>query len=151
MAAADDARGIAGLIDTVGEDWLVSELDVDERAERIGALITAGDNIHLVAEADGEIVGELALAFDDPGPATLGFSVIPAWRRRGVASALVAKSLDLARARGVRELEAEVLPDNEVAVAFLKENRFRIEGRRVREGTASGEPREVLVLRLARF
>ena len=132
----------------MGADSLVSpELEVNERMERLRRLIDAGRNVHFVAEAGGEVVGELSLALDDPGPVSLGFSVRPTWRRRGVASALITEAVSWARSRELHKLYAEVFPENEPALALLEKHGFREEGRlRAHYRRSSGEARDVIAL-----
>jgi RimJ/RimL family protein N-acetyltransferase len=146
-ADPNDAEAIARLIDSVGENSLVSEIDVEERAARIRSLLEEGHNVHFVAEASGEIVGELALALGDPGPASLGFSVSPGWRRRGVAKALIKEAFTYAKSCRVHKLSAEVFPENEAALTLLERNGFREEGRlKAHFRRSSGELRDVIVL-----
>lgn len=81
LATPGDVEAIARLIASMGANALASpELDVDERIERLRGFIEAGRNVHFVAEASGGVVGELTLTLNDPGPASLGFSVSPEWR-----------------------------------------------------------------------
>jgi RimJ/RimL family protein N-acetyltransferase len=146
-AASNDAEAIARLIASAGEDSLVSEIGVEERGERIRWLVEAGHNVHFVAEASGEIVGELALALCDPGPASLGFSVSPEWRRRGVGRALIKEALTCAQLRHLHKLSAEVFPENEAALTLLERHGFREEGRlKAHFRRSSGELRDVIVL-----
>jgi ribosomal protein S18 acetylase RimI-like enzyme len=46
------------------------------------------------------------------------FTVLPAFRRRGIGTAAVRAVLDDQRARGTYEVEASILPGNEPAHAF---------------------------------
>jgi hypothetical protein len=62
LGAPGDVEAIARLIASMGADALGSpELGVDERIERLRVLFEAGRNVHFVAEASGEVVGELTL------------------------------------------------------------------------------------------
>jgi RimJ/RimL family protein N-acetyltransferase len=147
LATPEDAGPIARLIDSAGANALVSEIDVDERLERLRALIAEGYNVHFVAEAGGELVGELALALEDPGPASLGFSVSPEWRRRGVATALLEEAVRWAESRRLHKLYVEVFPENDAALALLEKHGFQEEGRlKAHFRRASGEARDVVAL-----
>jgi RimJ/RimL family protein N-acetyltransferase len=147
LATPGDAEAIARLIASAGADSLVSEIDVQERAERLRRLIEAGHNVHFVAEASGEVVGELALALDDPRPASLGFSVSPKWRRRGVASALITEAVVWAKSRDLHKLYAEVFPENEAGLALLEKHGFHEEGRlKAHFRRFADEPRDVIAL-----
>jgi len=144
----DDIEAIARLIASMGPDALGSpELGVEQRIERLRGLIEAGRNVHFVAEANDEVIGELTLTLNDPGPAELGFSVRPEWRRRGVASALINGAVAWAQSHELHKLYAQVFPENQAALAFLERHGFREEGRlKAHVRRASGELREVVAL-----
>jgi len=75
----------------------------------------------LVAFAeDGRAVG-IARYEGVPGqePAEIAFVVNPAWRRLGLASALLRLLTEAARARGIRRLVALYLEDNQAMAALL--------------------------------
>ena len=148
LGTAGDVEAVARLIATMGVDALSSpELGVDERIERLGTLFEAGRNVHFVAEASGEVIGELTLKLNKPGPGTLGFSVRPEWRRRGVASALIREAVVWAQSKELHKLYAEVFPENEAALALLEEHGFEKEGRlKAHVWRVSGEPRDVIAL-----
>jgi L-phenylalanine/L-methionine N-acetyltransferase len=148
LATPGDVEAIARLVASMGPDSLASpELGVDQRIERLRRVFETGRNVHFVAEAGGEVVGELNLAFDDPGPAELGFSVRPEWRRRGVASALMNEAVQRAQAQEVHKLYAHVFPENQAALAFLEKHGFSVEGRlKAHVRRQSGKPRDVVAL-----
>jgi GNAT superfamily N-acetyltransferase len=109
QAVADDAEAIAGLIGLVDPDLLVSEISPAERRERFHELLAAGRNVVFLAEAGGAAVGELTFALGHPNPTAIGFSVHPAWRRRGVARQLLEHGLawaDEQRARTIAKYRA---------------------------------------------
>jgi ribosomal-protein-alanine N-acetyltransferase len=148
LGTPGDVEAIARLIASMGADALGSpELGVDERIERLRTLFEAGHNVHFVAEASGEVVGELTLALNKPGPGSLGFSVRPEWRRRGVASALIKEAVVWAQSHELHKLYAEVFPENEAALAFLEKHGFHKEGRlKAHVWRVSGEPRDLVAL-----
>jgi RimJ/RimL family protein N-acetyltransferase len=148
LATPRDIDAIAQLIGSMGPDALGSpELGVDERIERLRRLLEEGRNVNFVAVAGNEVVGELTLTLNDPGPASLGFSVRQEWRRRGVASALMEEALVWARAHDLHKLYAEVFPENEPALAFLAKHGFREEGRlKAHVRRLAGEPRDLVAL-----
>jgi RimJ/RimL family protein N-acetyltransferase len=145
---AVDIEAIARLIASMGPDSLASpELGVEQRIERLRGLFEAGRNVHFVAVAGDEIVGELTLTLNDPGPAEPGFSVRPEWRRRGVASALINEAVVWAQAHELHKLSAHVFPENQPALAFLEKHGFREEGRlKAHVRRQSGEPRDLVAL-----
>jgi RimJ/RimL family protein N-acetyltransferase len=146
-ARGDDASRIAGLIDGLERSVLVSEIDTLERAERLRALIDSGVNVHFIAEVGSEVVGELALARGEPGPASLGMGVVEEWRRRGIATALLSTAIDWAKANGLHKLTVDVFPHNEVAIDLLRKFGFAEEGRLRRHyRRADGDAWDIIVL-----
>jgi RimJ/RimL family protein N-acetyltransferase len=148
LGTAADVQAIARLIATMGVDALSSpELGVDERIVSLRTLFEAGRNVHFVAEVSGEVIGELTLKLNKPGPGTLGFCVRPEWRRRGVASALIREAVVWAQTDELHKLYAEVFPENEAALALLEKHGFKKEGRlKAHLWRVSGEPRHVIAL-----
>ena len=147
LASADDSDAIARLINSAKADTLVSEVDVQDRAERIRSLIEAGQNIQFIAEGGGEVVGEIALALGHPAPASLGLSVRPDWRRRGVASALIEEAVTWAQSHDVHKLSVEVFPENDAALSLLGKHGFEEEGRlKGHFQRIAGKPRDAISL-----
>jgi RimJ/RimL family protein N-acetyltransferase len=148
LGTPGDIEAIARLIASLDVGALASpELGVDERIERLRTLFDSGRNVYFVAEASGEVVGELTLALNKPGPGALGFSVHPEWRRRGVASALLKEAVVWAQSQELHKLYAEVFPENKAALAFLEKHGFEEEGRlRAHVWRVSGEPRDIVAL-----
>jgi RimJ/RimL family protein N-acetyltransferase len=146
-AKPNDADAIANVIASADPDVLVSEIDREERRERIRWLLETEQNIWFVAELDGVVVGELGLALQDPGPASLGLSVTPSKRRLGIAAALLAEAARWAEEHDVHKLAADVFPENEAALTLLRKHGFREEGRlRGHYRREHGEPRDAVVL-----
>jgi [ribosomal protein S5]-alanine N-acetyltransferase len=127
-AEATDADAIADVIAAADPDVIVSEIDRDERRERIEWLVQTEQNVWFVAEVDGVVVGELCLAFQEPGPASLGLSVAPSQRRRGIASSLLGVATAWAEQNDVHKIAADVFPENEAALALLRKHGFQQEG-----------------------
>jgi RimJ/RimL family protein N-acetyltransferase len=57
---------------------------------------------------------------DAPGRAELAYEVVDGWQGRGVGSRLVGALVEAARARGLEELHATVLPENGASLAVLQ-------------------------------
>lgn len=68
--------------------------------------------VALVVVLDGAIVGGGRYIVSEPGRAEVAFSVDDAHQGQGIASALMRHLVAIARDAGVKELIAEVLPDN---------------------------------------
>lgn len=92
------------------------------------------DRLHLVAVADGVVVGSCGVHPVYPTPrrrhcATLGISVALPWQRRGIGTELMRRALDWAdRWAGYLRLELNVYADNERAIALYERFGFEVEG-----------------------
>jgi GNAT superfamily N-acetyltransferase len=96
----------------------------------------------LVAEQDGSVVGFASWLEVADGVELDDLFVDPAWRRRGIATALVIGIVEVLRARGVSHLEVTANPH---ALAFYREVGFVDIGQATTEsGTA---PRMALTIR----
>ena len=76
----------------------------------------------VVAEPDGVVVGHAGFHGppDERGMVEVGYSVDPAFRRRGFAKAMLAGLLERARAEpGVRVVRASISPDNVASLATI--------------------------------
>lgn len=94
----------------------------------------AADHHMLVAEVEGEVVGNAGLlpaarAARRRHAGAIGMSVRDDWQRRGVGSALLAAVVDLAdNWIGYTRLELTVYTDNAAALALYRKFGFVIEG-----------------------
>jgi RimJ/RimL family protein N-acetyltransferase len=100
----------------------------------IAEMIRAAEHLTLVAEADGEVVGNILVSVDR-GVATehigvLSITIADGWRDIGIGSELVAAAQDWACERGLRKLSLGVFPDNDRAVAVYEKRGFVREGLR---------------------
>ena len=119
------------LVAVAGEGRFIATeapVDSEQRRRRIVEEIEGEDTIALVAEAGGELVGQLDLRLARYGVADLGMLVAAAWRGRGVGSALLAAAVDRARAAGAHKLALQVWPHNTAALALYERFGFRREG-----------------------
>src|ERR1044072_5427168 len=98
-----------------GRDKAATEppVDVEARAATFAGTIAET----AVAEADGRVVGMIHVEVRRFGYGVLGMLVDAEWRGRGVGSALVRASIDLARRRGLHKLCLDVWPTNTAALA----------------------------------
>lgn len=88
--------------------------------------------IHVVALVDGEVVGWCDLrpkaAVTQQHSAVLGMGVVREHRGEGLGTRLLAATLDLADARGLRRAELVVRADNGPAIALYRRFGFVVEG-----------------------
>ena len=96
----------------------------------------------LIAEDDGQLVGELSLKAVSSRRAvqhvaTLGMSVKHAHRRKGVGKALLDAALAWAPSAGIKRIELYVYARNAPAIALYESCGFQVEGTRrgfIKEG-----------------
>ncbi len=88
--------------------------------------------VHVVAVADDEVIGWCDLR-PKTAPtlrhtAVLGMGIVAAYRGQGIGSRLLATTLELAWARGIRRAELIVRSDNAPAIALYRRFGFVEEG-----------------------
>jgi ribosomal protein S18 acetylase RimI-like enzyme len=126
----------AGDIEAVLELWggaRSAHAVTADTPERVSALLASGSL--LVAELDGAVVGAVIAAFDGWRGNFYRLAVAPAYRRRGIARALVAAGEAALRARGAPRATALVAFDDDVARGFWAAAGFEVDsvmGRMVR-------------------
>jgi RimJ/RimL family protein N-acetyltransferase len=128
---ADVDAAVAMLAEVAGEGrWIATEapVDVEQRRRRMAEDVEREDAVILVAEAGGEVVGELGLHLARFGVAELGMAVASGWRGRGIGSALLAEAVDQARAAGAHKVSLQVWPHNAAAIALYERFGFQREG-----------------------
>jgi RimJ/RimL family protein N-acetyltransferase len=148
-ARPDDARPAAELFATVAaeRDGIASEppIDIEARVTRFEASVDET----FIAVAGGDVIGMIHVQPTRFGVGELGMLVARPWRRRGVGAALVAASIDKARADGLHKLALEVFPHNDAAIALYRKFGFVEEGRRVKHyRRSSGELWDSIVMGL---
>jgi ribosomal protein S18 acetylase RimI-like enzyme len=92
-------------------------------------LLDADDGALLVADSDGEIVGSLITAWDGWRGNLYRLAVLPEYRRRGLARALVAEGERRLRAKGARRLNALVIEVHDTAVGFWEASGYSLDAR----------------------
>jgi RimJ/RimL family protein N-acetyltransferase len=132
LATLEDVdAAVAMLVEVAGEGrWIATEapVDVERRRRRMAEDIEGEDAVILVAEAAGQVVGELGLHLARYGVAELGMAVAAGWRGRGVGSALLAEAVERARKAGAHKLALQVWPHNAAAIALYERFGFQREG-----------------------
>ena len=142
-----DGRALARLFAEVRTEgrWLITTpgaISEPSEAFWISELIRAAEHLALVAEADGEVIGNVLVSVDR-GVATehigvLSITIAEGWRDVGVGSELVSGAQRWARERGLRKLSLGVFPDNQRAIAVYEKRGFVREGVR-RQQYRSGD------------
>jgi RimJ/RimL family protein N-acetyltransferase len=127
-ATGGDADAIAGLVARNEPDLIVSEISRDERRARFHDGLSSGAIVSLVAEANGQLVGELTIVLNHPAPTEIGFGVHPEWRGRGIANALIERAVHFAAERRIHKLTARVMTHNVAALRVLEQQGFVEEG-----------------------
>lgn len=147
-ARPTDSRALARLFASVRNEgrWLVtppSAVSQPSEAFFIGEMIRGEDGLTLVAEADGEAVGNVLVTVErnmvSSHVGTLSVVVAERWRDVGIGSALVRAAQEWAKERGLLKVALAVFPDNERAIAVYERAGFVPEGLRRRQYRADGD------------
>ena len=142
-----DARALARLFSDVRAEgrYLVARstaADDSYEAFFIRELIRDGQALVIVAEAEGEVIGNVLVTREPNNQqdhlGTLSICVAQAWRDVGIGSALVAEAQRWARERGLAKVALSVFPDNERAIAVYRRAGFVREGLRRQQYRAPG-------------
>lgn len=151
-ATPDDAEDIQRIFDTPHAVWgtlQVPYASVEMRRQRAA---DAGETMFpLVAEVDGEVVGQLTLQtfprHRRKHAGSFGMAVRDDMAGKGVGTALMRAMVNLADGwLNLHRLELDVFVDNEAAVRLYQKFGFEIEGRLVDYGFRDGEYVDVFVM-----
>lgn len=146
-ARPTDARGLATLFAAVRSEgrWLLtppSALSQPSEAFFIGEMIRSSDGMTLVAEADGEVIGNVLVSVErntvSSHVGTLSIVVADGWREVGIGSEMVRAAQNWSAANGLLKLGLAVFPDNERAIAVYERAGFVREGLRRRQYRGEG-------------
>jgi RimJ/RimL family protein N-acetyltransferase len=103
-------------METMYHRFLAAKRELSEQEEHFFLDIDFVNHVVLVAETTEEgrpvIVGGCRYIVIEPGKAEVAFSVIDAYQKKGLGSALMRHIAAISREAGVEELVAEVLSDN---------------------------------------
>jgi len=134
-----DARALARLFSDVRAEgrWLItppSAMSQPSESFWIAEMIRGAEHLALVAESDGEVVGNVLVNVDRNATTehigVLAICIADGWRDVGIGSELVRGAQEWARERGLRKVSLGVFPDNERAVAVYEHCGFVREGLR---------------------
>lgn len=154
-ARPTDARALSRLFTAVRTEgrWLVTPPSVvSEPSEAfwIGEMVRSERNCAIVAEADGEVVGNVLVSVDQSvvtgHVGTLSIAVADGWREVGIGTALMEAALDWARGRGLGKVALGVFPDNERAIAVYERVGFVREGLRRRQYRSGDRYRDEVLM-----
>ena len=146
-ARPTDGRALARLFAEVRAEgrWLVtppSAVNQPSEGFWIAEMIRGAEHLALVAEADGEVVGNVLVNVDrnvtTEHIGVLAICIAADWRDAGIGTELVGAAQDWARERGLRKVSLGVFPDNPRAIAVYERCGFVREGLR-REQYRSGD------------
>jgi RimJ/RimL family protein N-acetyltransferase len=116
----------------------------------IGEMIRGGGGLALVAEADGEVIGNVLVSRERNAVTshvgTLSIVIDEGWRDVGIGSDMVSAAQDWCRERGLEKLSLAVFPDNERAIAVYEHAGFEREGLRRRQYRVEGEFRDEVLM-----
>jgi RimJ/RimL family protein N-acetyltransferase len=133
----DDKTNMLAAIDRTGPESLKRRFFVTKR--KFSDMETAFfmnidfiDHVALVAEVNEDggaaIVGGGRYVVVEPGQAEIAFIVIDSYQRQGIGAILVRHIVKLARAAGLKQLSADVLPENVAMLTVLGKFGFRTRG-----------------------
>lgn len=154
-ARPTDAAALARLFAAVRAEgrWLVtppSAISEPGEAFFLGEMIAGAATLALVAEADGEAVGNVLVSVDRSSISdhigTLSIAIADAWRDVGMGGVLVRAALDWATQRDLVKVQLGVFPDNERAIAVYERAGFVREGLRRRQYRSGNAYRDEVLM-----
>jgi RimJ/RimL family protein N-acetyltransferase len=154
-AVVDDIEAMAAIMDTVAAEGLIGTeppVDVDAVRRRFRDTITGpGPAAMWVFELDGRVLGLAGLhETGAAGVLAFGTAILAEGRGRGGGRALLAATVDHARAWGAHKVELEVWPDNARAIALYSRVGFTVEGvRRNHYRRRDGSLRSTVLMAIA--
>jgi RimJ/RimL family protein N-acetyltransferase len=154
-ARPTDGRGLARLFAAVRAEgrWLLtppSAVSEPSEAFFIGEMIRTGGGLALVAEADGEVIGNVLVSLERNSVTahvgTLSIVIDAGWRGVGIGTQMVRAAQAWCVEQGLAKLALAVFPDNARAIAVYERCGFEREGLRRRQYRVDGEFRDELLM-----
>ena len=133
----DDETSMLAAIDRTGTESLkrrffVTKREFSDNETAFFMNIDFVNHVALVAEIDEDgrtaIVGGGRYVVVESGRAEIAFIVVDAYQRQGIGAILVRHIVGLARAAGLKQLSADVLPENRAMLNVLGKFGFRTHG-----------------------
>jgi len=114
--------------------WLEAEAEpsATDTPEELARLVRDHGDLFLVAEDAGRLVGTLIAGWDGWRGNMYRLAVLPAYRRQGVATALVGEAERRLRALGARRITALVIGDHDWATGFWRAAGYEVDERMTR-------------------
>jgi RimJ/RimL family protein N-acetyltransferase len=132
QAVASDFESWFILFSAVASEakWIGREgpVDRDAASEGFDSYLQLERRIHLFAESDGRLIGNVSVQADS-GVAEIGMMVDADWRSRGVGTLLLESAIGWARDHDCYKVALQVWPHNERAIALYTRFGFEEEGR----------------------
>ena len=124
---AGRAADIAGLL-AMWQEAAENESRPPDTRAALAALLGRDPDALILAEDDGVLIGSVIAGWDGWRFHLYRLAVHPAYRRRGVGSALLRAAEDKARAHGVTRIDAMVLDANETGQQLWRARGYRKQG-----------------------
>ena len=123
QANINDADSISAIINEVVKEPDPVGFDGPQSPEQVRTWISrlGGEGGAFLAIIEGKPVGFAALDYNtiEPDTVVLGVWLLPAYRRRGIGTALAEYALGFARDKGYKRIRGRLPQDNEIALSFL--------------------------------
>lgn len=120
LATIDDFKGV----EKINDDCGLSRWSLEDYRRRL----QMGDQMWVLENTSGRLEGFVLARFLPPEMEILKLAVVPARRRNGIGSGLLATALETGRRWGCRECYLEVRRAAKGAIRFYSRNGFRPAG-----------------------
>ena len=120
--------GTAADVDGLLELWVEAAENATrapDTREAVTALLARDPDAVIVAEREGQLVGSVIAGWDGWRCHLYRLAVRPAWRRQGVASALLRAAEDRFRGAGATRADAMVLDGNDLGQRLWRAGGYR--------------------------
>ncbi|MGP6207768.1 GNAT family N-acetyltransferase [Cuniculiplasma sp. SKW3] len=133
LAKPSDASGIIRCMQSVMDEKIYLVGDVyfyTEKGQK--DLIKNPDDLNIVAESNGEIVGMMTIQRGifrkNRHTATMGIAIMNGYRHIGIGRKMISEGIEWCKQQNIRKLNLEVFSSNENAISLYKKMGFEVEG-----------------------